>query len=166
MPNNWELCQLSDACDITMGQSPEGSSINSVGGIEFHQGKICFNDKFLNHSQTYTTSPTKIAEENSVLLCVRAPVGVLNITSRRICIGRGLCSIKPKYEVSSSYWFYLLSSYKPYYESNSTGTTFKAISGNIIKNTPILLPPLVEQNRIVEQIEKQFAILDSITAEL
>ena len=45
-------------------------------------------------SNQYTRKTTKLAPKQSVLLCVRAPVGELNITDRDICIGRGLASIK------------------------------------------------------------------------
>ena len=47
---------------------------------------------------------TNIADVDSLLLGVRAPVGVLNITQRKICIGRGLCVLKPKYEIDNLYW--------------------------------------------------------------
>jgi type I restriction enzyme S subunit len=76
----------------------------------------------------------------------------LNITQREICIGRGLCALKPKYDIDIQYWFYVLSCYKDYFESQATGSTFKAISAEIIKNTIILLPPKEEQERILEKI--------------
>ena len=95
LPQGWAYCQLSNVLRITMGQSPKGDSLNNKRGIEFHQGKICFSDKFLLKSKVYTDEPTKIAVPNSILLCVRAPVGVVNIAKNRICIGRGLCALTP-----------------------------------------------------------------------
>ena len=149
-----------------MGQSPTGESINGVKGIEFHQGKIHFTESYLSQSSVYTDQPTKIVEVDSLLLCVRAPVGVLNITQRKICIGRGLCALKPKYEIDNLYWLFILSAYKDYFESNATGSTFKAISGDTIKNAVIKLPPLQEQGRILYSIISLYELLDAITAEL
>ena len=63
-----------------------------------------YTELYLSQSGIYTDQPTKIAEVDSLLLCVRAPVGVLNITQRKICIGRGLCVLKPKYEIDNLYW--------------------------------------------------------------
>ena len=166
LPNGWCVCLLKDVFEIIMGQSPDGDSINCENGVEFHQGKICFTNEYLLPSGVYTSKPTKIAEANSLLLCVRAPVGILNITKRKICIGRGLCSLKPKYEIDNKYWFYILSAYKDYFEQNATGSTFKAISGDTIKNTEILLPPINEQIRITKAISSLWNILDRITAEL
>ena len=160
IPDSWQICRLSDVFKVTMGQSPDGTSLNRSTGIEFHQGKICFTEKYLSESDIFTTSATKCAEPNSLLCCVRAPVGVFNITSRRICIGRGLCSLSPlDAAINLEYWFYALSSLTEYYESVATGSTFKAISGDIIRNTVIAVPPQKEQQRILEQITCLFSIL-------
>ena len=142
-----------------MGQSPDGESINRVAGVEFHQGKIQFGKIFLNVSNLFTNKPTKIAEANTLLLCVRAPVGALNITQRQICIGRGLCSISLYYNGDILLLFYFLSTYKQYFEKKATGSTFKAISNDIISETMIPLPPIKEQNRIVERIQELFSKL-------
>ena len=166
LPQGWAVCKIKDIFNITMGQSPTGESINGVRGIEFHQGKIHFTESYLSQSGVYTDQPTKIAEVDSLLLCVRAPVGVLNITQRKICIGRGLCALKPKYEIDNLYWLFILSAYKDYFESNATGSTFKAISGDTIKNAVIKLPPLQEQERILYRIISLYESLDAITAEL
>ena len=166
MPDGWCIAKVKDVFEIIMGQSPDGDTVNSENGVEFHQGKICFTNEYLLPSGVYTSKPTKIAEANSLLLCVRAPVGILNITKRKICIGRGLCSLKPKYEIDNKYWFYILSAYKDYFEQNATGSTFKAISGDTIKNTAVLMPPLNEQIKITKTISSLWNILDTITAEL
>lgn len=161
LPQGWAYCQLSNVLKITMGQSPKGDSLNNKTGIEFHQGKICFSDKFLLDSGIYTNEPTKIAEPNSILLCVRAPVGVVNITKNQICIGRGLCALTP-FEGNADFYFYLLQTLQDSFDNQSTGTTFKAISGEIIRNENIILPPLAEQQRIVQKIEELFHVLDNI----
>ena len=161
LTQGWAYCQLSNVLKITMGQSPKGDSLNNKKGIEFHQGKICFSDKFLLDSGIYTNEPTKIAEPNSILLCVRAPVGVVNITKNQICIGRGLCALTP-FEGNADFYFYLLQTLQDSFDNQSTGTTFKAISGEIIRNENIILPPLAEQQRIVQKIEELFHVLDNI----
>lgn len=161
LPQGWAYCQLGNVLKITMGQSPKGDSLNNKKGIEFHQGKICFSDKFLLDSGIYTNEPTKIAEPNSILLCVRAPVGVVNITKNQICIGRGLCALTP-FEGNADFYFYLLQTLQDSFDNQSTGTTFKAISGEIIRNENIILPPLAEQQRIVQKIEELFHVLDNI----
>ena len=166
LPKGWCETHIGDAFKVTMGQSPDGSSLNPIDGMEFHQGKILFGNKYLRKSSVLTNSPTKIAEADTLLLCVRAPVGVVNITKQRICIGRGLCCLTPTKAINLDYAFYMLTTFQEKFESQSTGSTFKAISGSIIKNEQLWIPPLSEQHRIVAKIEELFAQLDKIEASL
>ena len=161
LPQGWAYCKLSNVLRITMGQSPKGDSLSNKRGIEFHQGKYVFQTNFFLKSKIFTDEPIKIAESNSILLCIRAPVGVVNITKRQICIGRGLCALNP-FDGNTDFYFYLLQTLQDSFENQSTGTTFKAISGEIIKNEKIALPPLSEQQRIVQKIEELFSALDNI----
>ena len=166
LPKGWCETHIGDAFKVTMGQSPDGSSLNPIDGMEIHQGKILFGNKYLRKSSVLTNSPTKIADADTLLLCVRAPVGVVNITKQRICIGRGLCCLTPTKAINLDYAFYMLTTFQEKFESQSTGSTFKAISGSIIKNEQLWLPPLSEQHRIVAKIEELFAQLDKIEASL
>ena len=165
--DTWVYCSLNSVSNIIMGQSPSGDSINSNDGIEFHQGKIYFTEKYVNKSMVMTTSPTKIVPCNSLLLCVRAPVGIVNFTPREICIGRGLCAIVPCEDIlNKDFAFYIIKNLQNYFEGKSTGSTFKAIGGEIIRETIIPIPPLNEQKRIVDRIEELYSCLDKIEASL
>ena len=161
LPNGWSKCHLKDVLLIIMGQSPNGETINQINGIEFHQGKLYFSDIFVQSSNVYTSEPTKMAEKDSILLCVRAPVGIVNIVTRSVCIGRGLCALKPK-KGNPKFYFYWLQTLQNIFERKATGTTFKAISSETVKNECIALPPLAEQQRIVQKIDELFSTLDNI----
>lgn len=60
------------------------------------------------------------------------------------------------------YWYYALSSLSNYFEENSTGSTFKAITMDVIKTTYVYVPPVNEQRLIVRQLEHIYKIIDSI----
>ena len=167
LPQGWCTCSFKDAFDITMGSSPDGSTLNHGNdGIEFHQGKINFTEKYLAPSNIYTNSPNKFGEAFSILLCVRAPVGIVNITQRKICIGRGLCTLLPKKDIDLMFAFYAMQTYQDIFEAKATGTTFKAISGSTIRDEMFLLPPYTEQIRIRKKLDELWSIIDSIRAEL
>ena len=167
VPNNWNWCSLFDIAEIVMGSSPNGMTINSSNkGMEFHQGKIFFTDKYLDMSDKTTTHPTKISPANSVLLCVRAPVGEINISNREICIGRGLASIHPYNYINTEWLFYWLKTYKNDLNKKATGSTFVAITVDTIKNMLIPLPPFEEQNRILQAIDNIFLTIKLIEKSL
>lgn len=162
IPNSWCWERLSSFCIINMGSSPKGNSINSdeKGGYEFHQGKSFFSSKHLLKSNVYTNQPTKLCPSSSVLLSVRAPVGKVNIVDRTICIGRGLASIKPFIDFEIELLYYFLTTLEPYFIDHSTGSTFKAITSNIVKDCLLPVPPKNEQNRLLVAIKKIFSLLN------
>jgi type I restriction enzyme S subunit len=146
-----------------MGQSPIGASVTDKPiGLEFHQGKICFTERYLSYSGLYTAKYRKKTQENSVLLCVRAPVGVVNITDREIAIGRGLCAVYPLAGISADFIFHWLIAFKDFLIEQATGTTFQAISIEIVKSLHIPLPPKNEQAKIIATIENVFDYLEEI----
>ncbi len=159
IPDSWKWVRLGDIAHTVMGQAPKGSTVNEIGeGTEFHQGKTKFTEKVIGKSLKYTTSNNKIIDNKYIIMAVRAPVGDVNLLDRKISIGRGLAGIMP-YISSKEYIFCYLDSIKTYFEVNSTGSTFKAINGNTIKNTPIPLPPFPEQIRIVKKIMELLFLL-------
>jgi type I restriction enzyme S subunit len=89
----WVEKRISEIALVTMGQSPTSDSYNENGdGLPFLQGNRTFGAKYPTFD-TFTTAPNKIADANDVILSVRAPVGDLNITPVKMCLGRGVCSL-------------------------------------------------------------------------
>ena len=161
IPDSWEWVRLGSAFAIEMGQSPAGNTVSgNCSGTEFHQGKVFFGEKYIKASDQYTSSPTKFAPKNSVLLCVRAPVGKVNITDRELCIGRGLCAIIPLAGMPLLFAYYLLAAYENIFVKQATGTTFVAITAESVKNQLIPMPPLAEQQRIADLIERLIPYVD------
>ena len=130
--------------------------------MEFHQGKIFFGEKYLRPSLQRTTNPTRIAPAGSVLICVRAPVGVVNITTREICIGRGLAAAIAFGKITESFLSHWISARQSALIEKATGSTFLAVSVDQVKNLLIPLPPQQEQERIICTISQYESILKSI----
>ena len=163
IPMGWEWCRLGEISQIAMGQSPDSSTVSEeVEGVEFHQGKTFFGRTYLKRSGIYCTKPCKIANTNDVLLSVRAPVGILNIATKTICIGRGLSSIRGLDAIESLFLYYFITALKDELVNKSTGTTFKDVSSVVIKEILIPLPPLEEQKRIVAKVDELFKLIDEL----
>lgn len=156
-----EIKKLKDCCTIIAGQSPESKYYNSEGdGIPFFQGKADFGDVYPT-IRVYCSQPTKIAKKDDILLSVRAPVGPTNLAPCTVCIGRGLTAIRPSEELLIKYVLLFFRYFEAQLASKGTGTTFKAITQDVIKNLEIPVPPLEEQERIVSRIEELFSSLDN-----
>lgn len=152
--------RLSGVVNINMGQSPDGNDVFEADEVdnayEFHQGKISFTDKYIAPSGKWCKEPSRIADIGSLLVCVRAPIGDVNITQRQIGIGRGLAAITAYKGVTPDFLFHWLLAHKKFLLDKGTGSTFKAITVEVLKDLIIPLPPLQEQQRIVAQIERLF----------
>lgn len=166
MKNETPKYFLKDIATIVAGQSPESKYYNTDGeGLPFFQGKADFGALYPK-VRTYCARPTKIAEKDDILLSVRAPVGPTNLSPEKVCIGRGLTAIRPGKEVRLKYLLYFFRYYEAQLQRSGTGTTFKAITQNVVKNIEVPVPAIEEQERIVSKIEELFSKLDASVAEL
>lgn len=131
---------LRDIAEITMGQSPSGSSYNEAGvGEVFYQGRAEFGARFPTR-RLFTTEPKRMAEAGDVLMSVRAPVGDLNVAYERCCIGRGLGAIHSK-TGHQSFVLYTMFALRPKLDVfNGEGTVFGSINRDALNNMPVMLP--------------------------
>lgn len=161
--DKWERRTLGEISTIIMGQSPPSNTYNFSGiGLPFFQGKTEFTDKH-PVAVKWCSKPNKISEPNDILITVRAPVGALNIADQKCCIGRGIAAVRSKQ--SNDYILYFLKSVEKDLSLKGTGTIFGGISGKVLLDLEIPLPPLEEQKQIaslfqsietaIEQVEGQ-----------
>ncbi len=150
IPLGWEVAELSDIANITMGQSPPGESYNEDGkGMVFFQGCTDFGNRFPSVRQ-FTTQPTRYAKAGDILLSVRAPVGTINIVKEDCCIGRGLAALNSKGN-SITYLLEVMRNLKQVFDRrNVNGTTF----GSITKDDLFSLKVLKPEKKVLDEYQK------------
>ncbi len=149
IPIDWEVKNLSQIANITMGQSPVGESYNEDGnGTLFFQGSSDFGWIFPT-PRKYTTLPSRMAKKGDILLSVRAPVGDMNIANANCCIGRGLATLNSK-SGSDGFLFYVMKYFKQVFDRrNSEGTTFGSITKDDLHSLKVIYP----QQKILKQYD-------------
>ena len=148
MPKGWIMTTLGEACNIVMGQSPASEFYNEEGkGLPFHQGVTNFGDRFPT-DKIFCTAENRIAEKGDVLFSVRAPVGRLNISTKKIIIGRGLCAIRSK-TGNQSFVFQQLKEQFHEDDMMGGGTIFKSVTKDDVHGIKFLLP----SSDIIEKFE-------------
>ena len=163
VPERWNEKTLSQVADVIMGQSPKSEFYNSEKkGLPFHQGVGSYGVRFVM-DDIYSTSYTRIAEPNSILFSVRAPVGRLNITKNKVVIGRGLAAINQA-DGCQSYLYYLLKN--RFFKDNivGNGSIFASVSKDELLNQKFLIPErnlMMQFEKIVSKMDKQIENLDS-----
>ena len=163
VPEGWNEKTLSQVANVIMGQSPKSEFYNSEKkGLPFHQGVGSYGVRFVM-DDIYSTSYTRIAEPDSILFSVRAPVGRLNITKNKVVIGRGLAAINQT-DGCQSYLYYLLKN--KFFKDNivGNGSIFASVSKDELLNQKFLIPErnlMMQFEKIVSHMDKQIENLDS-----
>lgn len=169
MSLDWKTVELKSIANVTMGQSPKSKFYNDNSeGMPFLQGNKTFGDKYPSF-ELYTTSIKKVAEKNSVLMSVRAPVGDLNIAQEDICIGRGVCGLKMK-KGDNEFLYYLLKANISHLINKESGTVFGSINKNDIETFEVTLPEDYEDQikilTILKNIDKKIEVCKNLNKNL
>ena len=107
------------------------------------------------------TSP-KLAERGDFLLSVRAPVGATNVADQRYGIGRGLCAIRPNTSVHRRYLWWAMHAVLPLLRASSVGSTYDAVTADVVGALPIPLPSRLDQERIARHLDSEVAFIDEM----
>jgi type I restriction enzyme S subunit len=159
----WKVKKLGEIAEITMGQSPLGSSYNKNGqGIPLVNGPTEFTKKYPIKIQ-WTTSPTKICKREDILLCIRgSSTGRINISNDEYCIGRGIASIRSTAKSSNLFLEFQVQSVVERILTLSAGSTFPNIDGKSLKNIEIVAPSLQEQQAIAQILSDMDAEIEAL----
>lgn len=102
-------------------------------------------------SKGLNKSSTQLLPKGTVLLTSRAPIGYVAIAKNNICTNQGFKSLILNEDLAyNQFIYYWIKNNVDYLQSIGTGTTFAEISGSVVKEIEILLPPLSEQKAIAE----------------
>ena len=156
IPAGWRAGTVNNCFNLTMGQSPPGSTYNEEGdGMPFYQGRTDFGLRFPSR-RVYCTEPKRIAEKGDTLVSVRAPVGDVNMAWEECCVGRGVAAIRHE-SGSRSYTYYAMKGLGDKFERfNAEGTVF----GSIGKRDFLRLDWVVPDGDAVEAYERTASPLD------
>lgn len=134
----WNDVELGSVANVTMGQSPAGTSYNSDRrGVPLIQGNADIRDR-ATFDRTWTTEPTTICDAGDVLLTVRAPVGYAALASKRSCLGRGVCAISAHRD--NRFLFHSLVYAEPSWALYEQGSTFTAVNSSEVRSFVIRWP--------------------------
>ena len=142
---DWEQRKLGDVVQITMGQSPDGSTYSDEpsdyilvqGNADLQNGWVC--------PRIWTTQITKKADAGDLIMSVRAPAGAMGKTAYNAVIGRGVAAIKGNEFI---YQLLVKMDADGFWKTLSCGSTFESLNSDNIKNAEVKIPTTAEQIKI------------------
>ena len=154
---NWKTYKLSEIGTVVGGATPSTTVERFYGGdIPWLTPKDLsnFQYRYIEKGERNITQEgldscsAQLLPANTVLFSSRAPIGYVAIAKNPIATNQGFKSIIPNEKVDSLFLYYILKYNKDKIEAMGSGTTFKEVSGAVMKNVEISLPSLEEQRRI------------------
>ena len=175
LPDGWVWTRLQSLVTI-LGDGLHGTPIYTndtnyyfINGNNLSNGKIEIKSNTKTVSFQEFTKYQKNLSQNTVLVSINGTLGnVAFYNNEEIILGKSACYFNLFNEVYKYYIKYLIESpyYLDYALNHATGSTIKNLSLKAMNNFLVPLPPLEEQKRIVEKVEKLMATCDALELEV
>lgn len=170
VPGNWIWVRLGSVATIIGGGTPSSnvSEYYENGNVPWISPADLshYTNIYISHGKKNITelglkkSSARLMPRNTVMLSSRAPIGYVVIADNEIATNQGFKSFLPSSCYLPKYLYFYLKNNKELLESHASGTTFLELSGKNAALIEFPLPPLAEQQRIVDRIESLIDQLD------
>ena len=171
VPEGWEWCKLEDITKI-IGDGLHGTpeyDFNGeyffVNGNNLHKRKILIKEETKRVSILEYEKYRKPLDDTTVLISINGTIGNVAIyNGEKIMLGKSACYINLCQQINKQYICSILESnfFLKYAIESATGSTIKNVPLRAINEFLLPLPPLAEQQRIITEIERWFALIDMI----
>jgi len=163
----WIECKISDIGTVVGGATPSTKKPESYenGTIAWITPKdlSTFTGRYIQRGERNITEiglkscSTQLLPKDTVLFSSRAPIGYVAIAANEVCTNQGFKSVVPNENTDPLFLYYLLKYNKDKIEGIGSGTTFKEVSGNTMKNIVVSVPT---DKKVQERISSMLGSID------
>ncbi len=164
----WSTRKLGEVCEIITGGTPKtsvkdfyGDDFLWAGPSDLDHGVFVIDTRKKLSEKGFRESGIRIIPKDSVMMSCIGYIGKLGIAKEEMATNQQINTFVPKHEIlDTKYLYYALISKEKEFRAESSQTTLPIISKSKCAKIEIPVPPIGEQRKIVEKIEKQFAKID------
>ena len=171
MKEGWEYKKIKDIGTVIGGTTP------NTNVAEYWDGKLCWispaeldGSHYLYDSRKKITEAAvkakslKLLPEGTVILSSRAPIGKVVINKVPTYCNQGFKCVICGKEIYNEFLYWWFWGKTDYLNSLGTGATFKEISKKLVEEITVPIPPISEQQSIVDYLDSAFAKIDAMKA--
>ena len=152
IPHGWQVKNVQDVAKVVGGGTPstkeptffaqKGTAIPWLTPKDLSG----YSHKYISHGQTDITqeglnkSSAQLMPPNSIVFSSRAPIGYTAISLENITTNQGFKSLVPQKVQYTEFLYQYLCYHKHTIENLGTGSTFKEVSGSVMKNISLCFP--------------------------
>lgn len=167
MKHGWEIKKLAEVCDVIGGGTPSKKNSKFYNGdilwatVRDMKAEIISDTEFKITEEAVKKSSTNIIPKGNVIIATRVGLGKVCVIEKDTAINqdlRGVVPKKPK-QLDNRFLFQWFKSISHLIVDEGTGATVQGVKLPFIKDLPIPIPPLPEQQRIVSILDEAFAAI-------
>ncbi len=170
IPNVWQWCTINDISEVITGSTPSKNNTEYYGGnFPFYKPTDLDTGRHVMKASEYLTekgkSVSRIIPPKSIAICCIGSIGKTGYIEVEGTTNQQINTIVPKKNLLNSVYGYYtcISDYFVNKLINSSSAiTISIINKSKLQSVIFPLPPLAEQQRIVQKIEELFSVLDNI----
>jgi type I restriction enzyme S subunit len=172
IPENWCWVRLPEIGELARGKSkhrPRNDNILYENGCYpmVQTGDVAQAKRYITTFMTCYNeiglAQSRLWKKGTLCLTIAANIGDVAILTFDACFPDSIVGFNAFLPINSNeYFLYMLSAYKHYLDNLSRSTAQKNINLEILASIPIPLPPLAEQQRIVERLEQLLPLCDAL----
>ena len=153
--------RIEQIADVIGGGTPSTKREDFYGGdIPWITPKDLsgYSDVFISNGARNITelglksSSARTLPKNSILFTSRAPIGYVAIAEKEVSTNQGFKSLIPKSNLLDyKFAYYMMKYYAPRIEAIASGSTFKEVSGSVVKNFEVTIPKCLKAQREIAE---------------
>ncbi|MBQ8819244.1 restriction endonuclease subunit S [Campylobacter sp.] len=166
-PTHWEVKKLGEIFNVIGGGTPNTNNAEFWGGnISWISSADIDKENFNAIPRKFITenaiqnSATNLVPKNTIIVVTRVGLGKVAITKEPMCFSQDSQALIPFEKINVKFMAYQIKQIAQNFINISRGTTINGITKQNLKDCKICVPPLSEQNLIVAEIDRRFAIVD------
>lgn len=175
LPEGWQWCRLQNIVFL-LGDGLHGTPEYSLNGkYHFVNGNNLKNGKVVIKHETKTVDQNQFDKykkklgQNTVLVSINGTLGnVAFYNGENIVLGKSACYFNLSENIFKDYIKLIIEnpSFIEYAFKKATGSTIKNLGLKAMNDLPILLPPIVEQHRIVAKVNELISLCDTLKTQI
>ncbi|EFB7644266.1 restriction endonuclease subunit S [Escherichia coli] len=176
IPAGWKSGTLDDLGQIVGGSTPKTSkpenfTTNGTPWITPNDLSDNQSNKFISRGaqdvsvEGIKSASLKTYPAGTVLLSSRAPIGYMAIARNELTTNQGFKSFIPSKNYSTEYVYYAVKNSLPVIVQNASGSTFKEVSGSVLKSIDVMLPAFSVADHFTKTVAEIFSRQDKLEQE-
>lgn len=168
-PDRWTWTTIGETCDLLNGGTPKTSNDEYYGGdVPFLKsggltdGSVTEPTEYITHAGLENSSTDILPSGTLLIALYGATTGKLGILQKDMAINQAICAINTPKSIDTKFLFWYLRRYRGKILASRSGGAQGNISQTKVKQVPLPLPPLEEQTRIANELDRCRSILDNV----